>query len=363
MACVDPDPARRAEVARRYPWVRVLEDPAEVMADPEVEALVVASPPAATLRWSPRPSPPASMWSKPGPVHRRGGRLAEAADQAGQVLLVGAFEYNPAVTRMRELLEAGRARRPGICTPSGSTWAASRATSTPCGRSAPTTSRSPTTWSARPPLVAARGARYLHAEVEDVVFATLGYDGGVLAHLRVLAGPVESCAAPPWSAPAAWWSSTTSTPRRSCASTTRRRPGVGRFRRVPVPPAPRRPARPPHRPDRAPGPGARYHFLVLPHRRPPHTDGADGVAVAVATLEAAQRSLDKGGTQGRRGRALPLGRTGNSPQRFAWRALRASPEPRGLGAPRPCSAGARPRSSRDPEVSATVREAPRLRLS
>ena len=44
VACVDPDPARRAEVARRYPWVRALADPAEVMADPEVDALVVASP-------------------------------------------------------------------------------------------------------------------------------------------------------------------------------------------------------------------------------------------------------------------------------------------------------------------------------
>ena len=30
-----------------------------------------------------------------------------------------------------------------------------------------------------------RGARYLHAEVEDVVFSTLGYDGGVLAHMHV----------------------------------------------------------------------------------------------------------------------------------------------------------------------------------
>jgi predicted dehydrogenase len=36
-----------------------------------------------------------------------------------------------------------------------------------------------------PRWVSARGARYLHAEVEDVVFATLGYDGGVLAHLHV----------------------------------------------------------------------------------------------------------------------------------------------------------------------------------
>jgi predicted dehydrogenase len=44
VACVDPDPGRRAEVNHRYPWVRVLDDPAEAMTDPEVDALVIASP-------------------------------------------------------------------------------------------------------------------------------------------------------------------------------------------------------------------------------------------------------------------------------------------------------------------------------
>ena len=33
--------------------------------------------------------------------------------------------------------------------------------------------------------MSARGARYLNAEVEDVVFVTVGYAGGVLAHMHV----------------------------------------------------------------------------------------------------------------------------------------------------------------------------------
>jgi predicted dehydrogenase len=36
-----------------------------------------------------------------------------------------------------------------------------------------------------PEWAAAQGARHLHADVEDVVVATLGYPGGVLAHLHV----------------------------------------------------------------------------------------------------------------------------------------------------------------------------------
>ena len=190
VACVDPDPARRAEVARRYPWVRVLEDPAEVMADPEVEALVVASPARshAPLVAEAVAAGKHVLVEKPLALSTAEAvALAEAADQAGRVLLVGhTFEYNPAVTRMRELLEAGEL---------GDLWYL-HSQRVNLGR---IQSDINALWSigphdvsitnylvgAAPRWVAARGARYLHAEVEDVVFATLGYDGGVLAHLHV----------------------------------------------------------------------------------------------------------------------------------------------------------------------------------
>ena len=190
VACVDPDPARRAEVARRYPWVRLLEDPAEVMADPEVEALVVASPARthAALVAEAVAAGKHVLVEKPLALSTAEAvALAEAADQAGRVLLVGhTFEYNPAVTRMRELLEAGDL---------GDLWYL-HSQRVNLGR---IQSDINALWSigphdvsianylvgAAPRWVAARGARYLHAEVEDVVFATLGYDGGVLAHIHV----------------------------------------------------------------------------------------------------------------------------------------------------------------------------------
>ena len=190
VACVDPDPARRAEVARRYPWVRVLADPAEVMADPEVEALVVASPVRthAPLVAEAVAAGKHVLVEKPLALSTAEAvAVAEAADQAGRVLLVGhTFEYNPAVTRMRELLEAGDL---------GDLWYL-HSQRVNLGR---IQSDINALWSigphdvsianylvgAAPRWVSARGARYLHAEVEDVVFATLGYDGGVLAHLHV----------------------------------------------------------------------------------------------------------------------------------------------------------------------------------
>ena len=107
VACVDPDPARRAEVLHRYPWVRVLADPDEVMADPGVDALVVASPAGLTRPWSPtRRRRQHVLVEKPLALSTAEAvALAEAADRAGPGAGVGhTFEYNPAVTRMRDLV-------------------------------------------------------------------------------------------------------------------------------------------------------------------------------------------------------------------------------------------------------------------
>jgi predicted dehydrogenase len=190
VACVDPDPARRAEVAHRFPWVRVLADPDEVMADPGIDALVVASPARthAPLVAEAVAAGKHVLVEKPLALSTAEAiSLAEAADRAGRVLLVGhTFEYNPAVTRMRELVEAGDL---------GDLWYL-HSQRVNLGR---IQSDINALWSigphdvsianyligSAPRWVSARGARYLHADVEDVVFATLGYDGGVLAHLHV----------------------------------------------------------------------------------------------------------------------------------------------------------------------------------
>src|SRR4029453_15935903 len=103
------------------------------------------------------------------------------------VLLVGhTFEYNPAVTKMRALLRAGelgelyylhsqRVNLGRIQRDINALWSIG-----PHDVSIPNQLLGPA-----PRWVAARGARYLHTDVEDVVFATLGYDRGVLAHLHV----------------------------------------------------------------------------------------------------------------------------------------------------------------------------------
>ncbi len=190
VACADLDPGRRAEVARRYPWVRVHADADAVVDDPEVDALVVATPARSHAGLVRRALQAGKhvLVEKPLALNTAEAvALAESAARAGLVLMVGhTFEYNPAVTKIRALLDAGEL---------GELWYL-HSQRVNLGRIQRDVSA---LWSigphdvsianylvgSPPRWVSARGARYLHEEVEDVVFATLGYDGGVLAHLHV----------------------------------------------------------------------------------------------------------------------------------------------------------------------------------
>ena len=190
VACADPDPARLAEVAHRYPWVRAAADPDAVLADPGVDAVVIATPARshAQLVQDALAAGKHVLVEKPLALSTIDAvACAEAAARAGRVLMVGhTFEYNPAVTRMRALLDAGEL---------GELWYL-HSQRVNLGRIQRDINA---LWSIgphdvsianylvgeAPRWVAARGARYLHADVEDVVFATLGYAGGVLAHVHV----------------------------------------------------------------------------------------------------------------------------------------------------------------------------------
>jgi predicted dehydrogenase len=190
VACADLDPSRRAEVARRYPWVRAVAEADEVIGDPDIDALVVATPARthAALVQAGLAAGKHVLVEKPLALSTcEAVALAEQADRAGLVLVVGhTFEYNPAVTKIRALLDAGDL---------GELWYL-HSQRVNLGRIQRDVNA---LWSigphdvsianylvgSAPRWVAARGARHLNADVEDVVFATLGYDGGVLAHLHV----------------------------------------------------------------------------------------------------------------------------------------------------------------------------------
>ena len=189
VACVDLDASRRDAMAKRYPWVRAPASVEQVLSDPAVDAVVVATPARthAGLAADALRAGKHVLVEKPLALSTADAvALTRQAEHAGLVLMVGhTFEYNPAVTKMRALLDSGEL---------GDLWYL-HAQRVNLGRIQNDINA---LWSigphdvsianylvgAAPRWVSARGARYLHTELEDVVFATLGYDGGVLAHLH-----------------------------------------------------------------------------------------------------------------------------------------------------------------------------------
>jgi predicted dehydrogenase len=190
VACVDLDPDRRAEVARRYPWVIALGELDPVLSDEAIDTVVVATPAAthAAIAKQALEAGKHVLVEKPLALSAaEAAALTRQAERASRVLMVGhTFEYNPAVIKMRALLDSGEL---------GDLWYL-HSQRVNLGRIQNDINA---LWSigphdvsianyligAAPRWVSARGARYLHTELEDVVFATLGYDSGVLAHLHV----------------------------------------------------------------------------------------------------------------------------------------------------------------------------------
>lgn len=187
---VDTSAERRERAAARYPQVTVTGELDDVLADPDVGAVVLATPAATHAALGTRLLEAGRhvLVEKPlalSTVDAVG--LARLADERGLVLMVGhTFEYVPAVRVMKEIIDSGeigdvlylhaqRLNLGRIQSDVNAFWSIG-----------PHDVSIANYLLGQPPLWAsARGARYLHEHVEDVAFVTLGYPGGVLAHLHV----------------------------------------------------------------------------------------------------------------------------------------------------------------------------------
>jgi predicted dehydrogenase len=187
---VELSPERAARAQQLYPQVQVVSDLDVVLNDPEVTAAIVATPAATHTPLTRRLLDAGKhvMVEKPLALTTEdAASLATQADAAGLVLMVGhVFEYVPAVLEMKKIIEAGEigdllylhSQRLNLGRIQSDVNAF--------------TSIGPHDVSIANFLVgqgaewvSARGARYLNENVDDVVFVTVGYPGGVLAHMHV----------------------------------------------------------------------------------------------------------------------------------------------------------------------------------
>lgn len=187
----DPDPHTAERVRTLAPGVPVLADPDQILADPRVDAVVIASsaPTHAALARSAFVAGKHVLIEKPVAMTlAEATALAELARKSGRVGMVGhLMVYHPAVVRLRDLLRSGELGKLHYL----------HSTRVNLGR---LRSDENALWSFGPhdlsmidylleqrvPLnVAARGQSVLQRGVEDVVFLTLRYATGEMAHVHL----------------------------------------------------------------------------------------------------------------------------------------------------------------------------------
>ncbi len=187
---IDLSPERRAKAVELYPQVTVTDDIDAMLANPDVAAVVVATPAAshAALARKALDAGKHVFVEKPLALSTDDAiELARLADEKELVLMVGhTFEFNPAVRAMKQFIDSGeigdvlyihsqRLNLGRIQSDINAFWSIGPHD----------VSIANYLLASSPEWVSARGARYLNERVEDVMFVTAGYPGGVLAHMHV----------------------------------------------------------------------------------------------------------------------------------------------------------------------------------
>ncbi len=179
-----------AKIAARHPSSRTTTDVQDLLGDPEVDAIVVSTPVFTHFELAGRALAAGKhvLVEKPITSNSREAReLIQRARATGRVLMVGhVFEYNATVLALKKLIDSGelgriqylnfvRTNLGPVRTDVNALWDLAShdvsIMSTFLGR--------------RPQDVSARGQSWLNKAIEDTVFATFSFPGGVLAHVNV----------------------------------------------------------------------------------------------------------------------------------------------------------------------------------
>jgi predicted dehydrogenase len=187
---VDRDESRLAMTRSRYPEIRVTADPGAALADPTVDAVVVATPTvthyelaAASLRAGKHVLVEKPIATKVAEAEE----LCRLAERHGRVLMVGhVFLFNTAIRQVKQYLEEERLGRVFYLSMVRTNLGPIRMDVNAAWDLAAHDVAIANYWlEASPASVAAQGGCWINDGVEDAVFATLWYPHEVIAHLHV----------------------------------------------------------------------------------------------------------------------------------------------------------------------------------
>jgi predicted dehydrogenase len=186
---IDRDGGRREQVSRRFPALRVGDDAAQAFADPEVDAVVIATPTSThfelgrdALRHGKH-----VLIEKPITNDARDAEeLCELAASGGRVLMVGhVFLYNAAVQRVKSYIDAGELGELFYLSMVRTNLGPIRMDVNAAWDLAAHDISIARHWLGADPLsVSATAGTWINPGVEDTVFATLRYPGDVVVNIH-----------------------------------------------------------------------------------------------------------------------------------------------------------------------------------
>jgi predicted dehydrogenase len=185
----DANPAARERAGTLHPNVRLSADVEEVWADPEVDAVVLAVPMGAhhRLGLAALAAGKHLLVEKPlATTVAECDELIELASANGLTLMVGhTFLFSGAVRRVKEYLEAGDLGNPYYVSMRRTNLGIVRSDGNAMWSLAPHDISILRYWlPGRPTTVSATGAAHLQEGIEDVVFMTVTFEGGVVGHIH-----------------------------------------------------------------------------------------------------------------------------------------------------------------------------------
>ena len=186
----DLDVAAREKLARTFPSARATEDLSDLLEDPELDAIVLATPVPTHAELAVRVAEAGKHCFVEKPLATNAAdaeRAIAAAEKAQKILMVGhLLEYHPAVDRLKELIDEGelgplyylygnRLNLGKLRADENALWSLGAHDVSVVLRLI----------GEEPEECLAHGAAYVREPVQDVVFCYLRFPSGIVAHLHL----------------------------------------------------------------------------------------------------------------------------------------------------------------------------------
>ncbi len=186
----DSDAGRLSTISASFPGINWTRDPAEVIGDPSLDAIVIATPPASHYELAAKAIDAGKdvFIEKPLVLDLENGRrLVALAEQKGRVLMVGhIMEYHPASLKLKEYIESDKLGKIYYLYSTRINLGKVRDIENSLWSFAPhDISLIMFLLGTSPSMVTATGASYIQNGIEDVSFMTLHFTDGTMAHVHV----------------------------------------------------------------------------------------------------------------------------------------------------------------------------------